>query len=90
MDNVFVVRFREFVKGEESAGCGNFDFCFEDETEAQKAMLEDIDEKVKCHADNEVNPQSSHTEDYGVVTFDNGNKYEWWIDKIGVVRAGEK
>jgi len=84
LEKVFVVRFREFLKGEESAGCGNFEYCHAVEDGAITAMNEDMDGKAKELTERGLEPKSERTNDYGKIECNNGDIYEWWIDCLPI------
>lgn len=90
MNDVFVIRHRttQTVGGVLTGitDSGNFDYCYEDENVAKKAMLDALDS-----TEDFGNVEDCHTtDDYAVLVTKDGTKYEWWIDKIGVVRAGDR
>jgi len=84
LEKVYVVRFREFIKGEESAGCGNFENCFATEDKAFEAMTTDMNYKTDELAADGLEPKNDHTADYAEVECKNGDKYEWWIDCLPI------
>lgn len=79
---VFVVRYREYVSGEKSAGCGNFEVCYTDESKAQDAMKKDVEVTERNIRAGIRDCDTDITDDYAKVEVTDGNVYEWWIDKI--------
>jgi hypothetical protein len=95
---VYVVRWLCRVNGEES--CGVFEYCYTNERDAEKAMLEDIKNTTEewQALENEYGiGETIHTKqgkyndngciDYYDIWFEKGSfdYHKWWIDKLPVI-----
>ena len=96
MKNIYVVRWLNRVDGEET--CGNFEFCYESEKDAKKALKADFEQTLKdvygkwagC---DEVDHIVVHDlDEYGdfasiTVEYNNFDYYNWWVDKLPLVEG---
>lgn len=88
---VFVVRWQRMIDGEDESG--NFEFCYTNEKDAEKAMLEDVENiKKDWEKDIKVRVKVGEKNDngcfdyYGIEAEDGSyDRHEWWIDKLPVV-----
>lgn len=89
---VFVVRWLKRIDGEEE--CGNFEFCYKDEKEAEKKMLEDMENTKKdWEQDEEVKSRigkknGNGCSDYCGIWIEDNNTYDyhdWYIDKLPII-----